>query len=375
MLILAAILAIATPTGPGAAEPHVTTLRNGTVAMSWVEPGKGKNHALKFATLAGGKWSAPRVIVERADLLASWADFPMIVEDAKGTLFAQWLQTTPAGARDVYVSATPDGGKTWRAPRLINRDGKPVEHGFVSMLARPEGGVTVAWLDGRETSEGHGHHHAGTTQLRSVELDAALNASGETVVDARVCDCCGTSMARTTRGAALVYRDRLEKEVRDISIVTQAAGKWSAPARVHADDWTIEGCPVNGPQIDARGKDAAVAWFTLAHDQPRVNVAFSHDGGATWSNATRIDTSKSFGHVDVLLLNDDSALVTWIESAGIFARRVRSDGHADAPVRLSDANEARRVGFPRMTLAGKTAFFAWTDTAAKTVRVAQIAVP
>jgi hypothetical protein len=371
MFILAALLVLTSPAGAGSAEPHLASLRGGGVAMSWVEAGRGKSHALKFATYANGKWSAPRVIAERDELLASWADFPTIVEDAKGTLFAQWLQTTAAGARDVYVSATSDGGRTWRAPRLVNRDGKAVEHGFVSMLPLPNGGIAFTWLDGRETAAGHGHHHDGATQIRSVQFDAALNATNETLLDARVCDCCGTSMAMTARGAVLAYRDRSDADVRDIAVVRQSAGKWSAPSRVHADGWTIHGCPVNGPQLDARGNDAAVAWFTAANDKPRVNVVFSHDAGATWSEPVRVDGGKAAGHVDVVLLADGSAVATWIEDAGIFTRRVYANGKLDAPLKLATANNARGIGSPRATVAGNTTFVAWTDPATKSVRIAQ----
>jgi len=76
-------------------------------------------------------------------------------------------------------------------------------------------------------------------------------------------------------GDLLVYRDRTANEIRDI-YATRFDGKtWSKPARVHADDWTMPACPVNGPSVAAREKDVVVAWYTAAGDMPTVKLARS----------------------------------------------------------------------------------------------------
>jgi len=379
-LLLAAMLTIETPAATGAAEPHLTTLRDGSIAMSWLQPAGKRKHALKFATLRGGKWSAARVIAERADFFVNWADFPSIVEDANGVLFAHWLQKSGPGAYayDVWLTASGDGGKTWKKPLLLNTDGKQGEHGFVSMVPLARGGIAVAWLDGRamvSEEPGHGGHEGhggGSMMLRAADVDAALQVSGETMLDARTCECCATGMAMTAKGALVAYRDRGQDEVRDIFVARRGA----APSRVHADGWKIAGCPVNGPQIDARGERVVVAWFTAGEEQPRVHVAFSRDGGATFDRPLRIDGGHASGRVDVLLLEDGSALATWIEgpadATSIMTRRVRADGRMDAPRKVAATSTARGSGFPRLTSSGKTAWLAWTDATAKKIRVAKL---
>ncbi|HYK05625.1 MAG TPA: sialidase family protein [Thermoanaerobaculia bacterium] len=372
--LLATLLSLPSPAGSGAAEPHLAARADGTVVMSWLEQG-----VLKFASLKNGRWSSPRTIVEGKELFVNWADFPSIVDDGRGVLFAHWLQKSGKGtyAYDVWVTSSSDDGKTWRKPLLVNRDGKQAEHGFVSFGALPAGGVALVWLDGREMKEeghgGHGGGHEGSMTLRYAEIDAALKVRNESVLDARVCECCGTAMAITSRGPLVAYRDRSGDEVRDIAYTRRTDGKWSNPARVRVDNWKIPGCPVNGPQVDARGERAALAWFTGANEKPQVQVAFSRDAGATFGRAVRVDRGNAAGRVDVLLLNDGSALVTWIEgaadNAGIFARRVSPDGKLDEPVKLAATSSARASGFPRAALAGTTAYFAWTDPAAKTVKV------
>lgn len=362
--VLAAVVSLQSPAGPNAAEPYLAVRRDGTLMMSWLESG-----ALRFASMKDGQWSAPRTIVEDEKLLVNWADFPSIVEDSRGVLFAQWLRTSGRHTYDAMLTSSSDGGKTWRAPKLINRDGKEAEHGFVSLVALPPGGVGLLWLDGREP---------GATMVRYAEFDAALNVTTESMLDARVCDCCATAMTMTPHGPLIAYRDRSLAEIRDIAFTRRVNGKWSNPARVRADNWKIPGCPVNGPQLDSRGEHAALAWFTAPENEPQVWVAFSRNAGATFDRAIRVDRANALGRVDVLMLDDASALVTWIEgeneNAGIFVRRVFADGRAAEPVRLASTSSARASGFPRAALTGNTAYLAWADPAEKRIKVASMRV-
>jgi hypothetical protein len=374
-------VAVPSPAGADAAQPFLSTTADGRVLLSWMEPAGGKQVALKFATFDGGRWSAPRTIASRNDFFVNWADFPSVVADAKGTLFAHWLQKSSAGtySYDVHVTSSGDGGKSWRADRLLNTDAQQAEHGFVSIVPLPKGGVGALWLDGRAMAGSeHGGHGGGEMMLRYADLDAGLNVSAESELDTRVCECCATSMTMTAAGPVAVYRDRSADEIRDIGVVRRTGAKWTTPALVHRDGWKVQGCPVNGPQLDARGNGVAVAWFTAA-DGPRVNVAFSSDAGATFAKPVRIDSGNPAGRVDVLMLPNGSALVTWIESAkdstSILARTVAPDGNLGTPVKIATTSTARASGYPRMTLAGDTVWFAWTEPGTpKKVRLAKMKV-
>ncbi len=55
--------------------------------------------------------------------------------------------------------------------------------------------------------------------IRGAIIDKQGNKSGEWELDNRVCDCCQTSTAITANGPIVVYRDRSDEEIRDISIV------------------------------------------------------------------------------------------------------------------------------------------------------------
>ena len=375
----AAVEELTSPAGDGA-EPFLFAARDG-VLLSWLEPAAGGEAvALRFSRYRDGSWTAPMTIVQRNDLFVNWADFPSIVEDEKGTLFAHWLQKSGAGtyAYDVRMATSSDGGSTWGEPFLLNRDGKQAEHGFVSLAPLPGGGVGAAWLDGRNMAGG-GHeegHDAGDMTIRYAVVDASGAIRSDVELDSRTCECCATGMAVTTSGPVVVYRDRSAGEIRDISYVRHTPGGWTRPAPVFDDGWKIAGCPVNGPQIDASGDQVAIAWFTEGDRQPRTYLSFSDDAGATIGNPVVIDDGKPAGRVDVLLLEGDAALVTWLEQttagAELRARRVSPRG-AEPSMKIADTTAARGAGFARIARSGPDVFFAWTEqtTSGKKIRIAR----
>lgn len=363
---------LAPPTGPGAAEPLLFATKD-AVLLSWLEPVFDSDRvAVRFARLTAGKWSGPHTVVERNDLFVNWADFPSIVEDAKGTLFAHWLQRSGGEtyAYDVRMSTSSDGGQTWSPPFLLNRDGRKNEHGFVSLAPLPKGGVAATWLDGRNMPEGK---EEGDMTLRYATIDARGSIHSDVQLDGRTCECCATGMTMATSGPVIVYRDRSPKEVRDIAVVRGTAKGWTRPRLLHADGWKIAGCPVNGPQIAAAGNHLGAAWFTAANDHGRVYAAFSFDGGASFGEPVRVDDGRPLGRVDIVMIDPRTAIVTWLEQtpAGgeIRARRVFGNGRVDPAIKVADTGTARAAGFPRTAALGRDVYFAWTEQNASARRV------
>jgi hypothetical protein len=363
---------LTTPAGAGASVPFLFA-SNDALLLSWFEPVINTDRvALRFARLSGGKWSEARTIAERNDFFVNWADFPSIVEDRGGALYAHWPQKSgkEVYAYDVRMAISNDGGRTWNDSFALNRDGTKTEHGFASLAPLPAGGVAVAWLDGRKMTPGK---EEGEMTLRYARVDAKGVVTSEVELDARICECCTTGMAVASGGPVIAYRDRSADEVRDIAVVNKTARGWSAPHLVRPDGWKINGCPVNGPQVDAMGNRVAAAWFTGAAERGRVYVAFSEDGGAHFKAPVAVDEGKPLGRVDITMLDSQSALVIWSEQtaagAEIRARRVGRDHHAAQSVKIADSSTARAAGFPRMARIGRDVFVAWTEQSAATKRV------
>ena len=370
---------LSSPSGPGAAEPFLSATRD-SLLLSWLEPVVNTDRvALRFARYRNGKWSAPQTIVERNDLFVNWADFPSIVEDARGTLFTQWLQKSGSGtySYDVQMATSKDGMK-WSKPFLLNRDGTKTEHGFVTLAALPGGGVGATWLDGRKMKAGGdheaaGHDSGGDMTIRYAVVGANGEISQDVELDNRTCECCSTGMTVTAVGPLVAYRDRTKDEIRDISLVRRSSGGWTKPHPLNNDGWKVNGCPVNGPQLDSIGNRVVAAWFTAAQDRGRVLASFSDDAGAKFGSPITIDDGKPVGRVDALMLNPESALVTWVEQtptgAEIRARIVRRNGQVDPSVKIADSSTARAAGFPRTARLGNDLHFAWTEQTATSKRI------
>ena len=370
---------VPSPTGVDAAEPFVGSGPDGQMTLSWLERNADSSVALRLATLApdGATWSAPTEIVRRTDLFVNWADFPSVVPLGEGRLLAHWLQRSGDGryAYDVHLSESRDGGATWGASAFPHAAGVPAEHGFVTILPTGNGGANILLLDGtagallkdsirastgKEPAEGHG----GAMQLGFANwADGAVTTTR--MLDPRTCDCCQTASAMTSKGPIVVYRDRSDDEIRDISVVRLVNGEWTAPAPLHNDGWKIDYCPVNGPATSAIGDTVVAVWFTGAQDTSRVNVVFSTDAGATFSAPVRADDGLPAGRVDVEMLSGDAALVSWIERVGgdtaqVRARIVRRDGRVEPHVVVSPSSGTRSSGFPRMARTDDGVLIAWT---------------
>jgi len=361
-----AIVDVGAPAAAGSAEPFLFAMHDGLL-LSWLEPvANTKETSLRFAVYRGGRWSPPRTVARRSDFVVNWADFPSIVEDANGTLFAHWLQTSGEGwVSDVRVAISRDGGRGWSVPLLLNRDGKKGEHGFVTLAALPQGGIGVTWLDGRNMVEGK---EEGNMTLRYATIDAAGVVRSEVQLDDRTCECCATGMTIAGGRPVIAYRDRSPEEVRDIAVIRQTPSGWSKPRLVHADGWKISGCPVNGPQLDARGSHVAAAWFTAPGERARAYVAFSGDGGATFEAPVVIDDGNPLGRMDVVMPDAETAVVTWLEQmpggAELRARLVPRNGARGPSVDI-----ARAAAFARAAVVGQDVYVAWTEQDGVTKRV------
>ena len=131
---------------------------------------------------------------------------------------------------------------------------------------------------------------------------------------------------------------------------------------------------MNGPQIVAEGNNVAVAWFSSPDKNAQVNVAFSEDGGATFSSPVRVDEGKAIGRSDIVLLDGKTVMVSWMEGSAIKAAKVSNTGKKEPSILIGSSSESRSSGFPQMTRTGDQIIFAWTDDKEKRVKVASLSI-
>ncbi len=354
--------------------PHLAVTANDIAVMSWMEPAANDSHALRYATLEPGGWSAPTPLADGGNWFINSADFPSVVPISVEHWAAHWLVKRPGGtyAYDVALAISSDRGARWREPLTPHQDGTATEHGFVSLFPW-RGDIGAVWLDGRNMppdkggeprTEGINKDGGMSLRFARLDYDGELLDGGE--IDDRVCDCCQTDVAIIGGDPIVAYRDRSTDEIRDISVSRYTGGQWSAPLTVSDDRWQIAGCPVNGPAIAARGKQVVVAWYGAPNRQRRVKVAWSGNAGAAFSDPVVIDEGGARGRVDVELLDDGHAVVSWVARTGqetgeLRVREVSASGDMSPVQVVAAGNYSRSSGFPQMVRAGNRLVLAWPE--------------
>jgi hypothetical protein len=342
------------PPAAGDATAAQMTSSGGKMLLSWLERA-GEKTSLKFSERLPAGWSTPMLVVSSEHLISNFADVPSVRALPDGSLLAHWIEMNGPDpeAYDLKISTSRDGGKTWAAPASPHKDGTKTQHGFASFFTVGTS-TGLVWLDGRQTAGGKGD--------MTLRAATSIPVKSDMLVASRVCDCCPTAAANTADGPIVAFRGRTADEIRDIYVTRLDGSAWSAPVLVHQDGWKINGCPVNGPAIAARGKDVVVAWFTMQNGQGRAYAAFSADAGRTFRAPVRVDDEGSTGRLQVELLADGSAAVSWIElGKGPSQLKVRTISATGTRSRPADIALGLGTQFPRMAASKGELVFAWTE--------------
>lgn len=346
--------------------PYLIAGDDGNLYMSWIERGDSNQIAFKFSVLEDEGWSAPELIAEGDNWFVNWADYPMMAVDKDGNKIAHYLAKSSIGTYSYDVNLVLKGQDStgWSQPIIPHKDGTPTEHGFVTILPNNDDSFSLAWLDGRNTGGGdHSDHgHGGAMTLRTAVIDLNGKISQETELDGRVCDCCQTSGVMTYNGPVFVYRDRSVDEVRDMAYVSKNDSIWIEPKLVAMDNWNIAGCPVNGPRMDASDSTIVVAWYTAALSRPTLKAAFKT--GDDFMAPILIDETSPVGRVDVVMIDEQTAAVSWLDGGdkpAIKYRLVNKTGSMSPVYVVADISQERGSGFPQMEYHENSLFFAWTE--------------
>lgn len=368
------------PAPGNSAQPNLSMTPRGELLLSWIErlqppPAGPGGHRLMLAMQdREGQWSAPKQVASGTRWFVNWADFPAVQALPDGSLWAHTLEKRSEAtyAYDVVLRRSGDGGRTWSPARIVHDDGTASEHGFASLWPWSRDSLAVAWLDGRNTGGGEGHdglgegHGGGMMSLRAAVFGPKQAKKLEWQLDASTCDCCQTDAALGAEGPLLVYRDRDENEIRDIYLTRHDGQRWTPPLRVHADQWKMPACPVNGPAIAASGKNTWVAWYTGAGSAPSVRLAHSPDSGRRFGPMRQVASGDVQGRVE-LAADGRAVWVVWMsETAGrqsLWLARYSPDLQTELDRgKIADIRgSGRGTGFPRLQLRDGSAWLAWTE--------------
>jgi hypothetical protein len=364
-------VALPNPAGPASGQASLSTAPDGSILMSWLEPAASGAHDLRYAVWNGNTWSNPVLIASGSNWFVNSADLPGIHALPGGTVIAHWLEQNQYKnyLYGIKLAKSLDNGKTWKLSYVPLVEQPEAYTGFASFLTSPWG-LRMAYLAPQTAKPGPGRELVGSSALRVASFRSNGTIESDIELDRDVCTCCPTALALTVEGPIVAYRDHLPGEVRDISVIKWSGAGWSAPVPVAQDRWTINACPVNGPALAASNAAVVLAWFTGAQNQPKVQAAWSQDSAATFGRALRLDGGNPVGRPGALLLDDGSAVVSWVERTGIGVevrlRRISPDGRIGAPVIASSVAGARSVGTPQIAAIGRRILVAWTTDRVRT---------
>jgi BNR repeat-like domain len=350
---------LANPAGVGSLQPNWSVAPDGAAVFSWIEPAKDGSFSLRYAVRRAGAWSPAVTVAAHREFFHHPAEMPEVLALPNGHWMAHWVEA-PAGGDDaeyVYVSSSTDG-KTWTTPLEAHHNHSPVQHGLASMIANPDGGASIFWLEALKGEDN-------PVSLKRTIVDASGKEVREEVIDSDVCGCCPTAVAKTSKGLLVAFRDHTKEDVRDIAVTRLENGHWTPGKIVSADGWILNACPTNAAAVAAKGDHVAVSWFTGAQDKPRVEMAFSNDSGSSFTKATVLSAGHAFGYTALAMEEDGGAIVSWLErspeGAKVMVRRVSAAGLADPVVEVAKGGKMA-LGYPKLFHHGNDTFIAWGNS-------------
>ncbi|PWU10839.1 MAG: hypothetical protein C5B51_03690 [Terriglobia bacterium] len=358
---------LANPAAAGSLQPNWSAASDGSVVLSWIEPGKNGLYSLRYAVRRGGAWSEARTIAENRHFFRHPAEVPEVMALNDKSWMAHWVEMPKetSEAEFTYVSSSTDGIH-WTAPAIAHKDRSEVQHGLVSMVGSGNGEASLFWLETPKGEDGPAY------LMRTIVNSAGLEIREERL-DNDVCACCPTAVAKTAKGLLVAYRDHTPEDIRDISVIRFENGRWSLPKNVHADNWHINACPTNAASVAAKGDQVGLAWYTAAQDPPTVQVIFSSDGGSTFGKPAVVSTGHAYGYTSLTLDDDGSAIVSWLEqgkdnAARVLARAITAAGVAGPVVQLAEGGRMS-LGYPKLIHSSAGTFIAWGGSKMQTAQL------
>ena len=350
---------VQTPTNKNSLAPNLCSFGN-HFALSWIERNTDGEARLQMATWNGSEFDEIRLIAKSKGMFANWADIPSLVEAPSGDLYAHWLNRigNETYAYGIQIERSIDHGKSWQSLGWLHNDTSATEHGFVSLI--PENRhVRAFWLDGRQMKK-----PTGKMMLRTAILDGN-EIKSENMLDDDVCTCCPTGAIQLPGGSAVVYRDRLPQEIRDISLVHLKNDAWSKPSRIQNDNWVMPGCPVNGPSIATNGDIIAVSRFTVIKNKAKIILRLFKDGQAESGKEITLDENIPVGRCTTVC-SKDAVYNIWIgvdkKQTVLRMAEVSLSGKIKRKITLVPIDKDRSSGMPRAIFSNNYLWVSWTGS-------------
>jgi hypothetical protein len=236
---------------------------------------------------------------------------------------------------DLLMWRSTDGGKTWsRSIRINDVAGAPTE-GLHALAADAKGNLFAAWLDKRSGTGTELYGARSTDGGRRWSTNARIYASPE----GTICQCCHPSVAVAPDGQILVMWRNWLGGSRDMYLSRSRDGvTFTKAEKIGTGTWPLNACPMDGGGIAVAGQRVVTAWrrdgeiFTASPGEAEVKlgqgidvaIAPGTEGGvyAVWTSKEGLLAAVPGGKGSVTLapkgtfpsvvaLTDGGALAAW----------------------------------------------------------------
>ncbi len=231
---------------------------------------------------------------------------------------------------NLMVWRSIDNGKSWSREIMVNDEpGAPTE-GLHSLAADAKGTVFAAWLDKRSG--------AGTELYGARSKDGGATWSKNVIIyhspEGSICQCCSPSAAIDASGQILVMWRNWLNGNRDMYLARSRDGAaFSKPEKLGSGSWQLNACPMDGGGIATSAMKTITAWrrgpsVFLAEPGkeemqigPGKDIAVAMSRGriyAIWTDGTKIELWND-GKIEELSNNGSFPAIDGLPGGGALA--------------------------------------------------------
>lgn len=238
------------------------------------ETNNGDQYVIVQSSADMGKtWTAPRRIQKKPEPVAASGEArPHIAFGPKGEIYVSYTSTVARPhIGNIRFARSLDGGKSFSEPVTAHANKDFVTHSFESLVVDGQGRVYVAWIDGRDAAQAkqRKERYTGSAVYYAVSSDRGATFKGDYKVADHSCECCRIGLSLNSQGNVVaLWRHVFAPNIRDHAFAElKPDGNVSAVSRATFDDWRADACPHHGPSIAYTADGARhQVWFNGRED-------------------------------------------------------------------------------------------------------------
>lgn len=295
--------------GADAMSVYLTKNHKGEPVIAWSQEDTLTKEISFFYTTIGpsGKPSGDRISIPIEQNAALHAEgMPKVAFRKNGDVFAVYEVKTKSDvnpyAGEIHYVYSSDG-KMWSQPARIHIDSsKDKGRSFFDITSLSNGEIGICWLDTAFGTSGR--------PVKFARTDAHHTFVGETIVDSLACECCRTAIASGADGSIdIVFRDILNDSIRDISVSSSSdqGNSFNKAQCFSGDNWNINGCPHNGPDVVSDKDNIYASWFTGSTEHGIYYCELARNGKSTYKKLL----SAGGRHAQLAILGNGKRVVAF----------------------------------------------------------------